>query len=102
MVPAVYLALQQHPAARSIALMSLGRKRGAVRWPEPWKAIATFAAGTLPRGLVIRVLCTPEVRQQATGRRITCIASSTKRGPATSCVTLLRDATRVRQMTEEE
>lgn len=27
-VPAVYLALQQHPAARSIALMSLGRKRG--------------------------------------------------------------------------
>jgi len=29
-VPAVYLALQQHPAARSIALMSLGRKRGSV------------------------------------------------------------------------
>jgi len=28
-VPAVYLALQQHPAARSIALMSLGRKRGS-------------------------------------------------------------------------
>jgi hypothetical protein len=27
-VPAVYLALQQQPAARSIALMSLGRKRG--------------------------------------------------------------------------
>jgi hypothetical protein len=26
-VPAVYLALQQHPAARSIALMSLGRKQ---------------------------------------------------------------------------
>jgi hypothetical protein len=27
-VLAVYLALQQHPAARSVALMSLGRKRG--------------------------------------------------------------------------
>src|SRR6202011_4847993 len=27
-VPAVYLALQQQPAARSIALLSLGRKRG--------------------------------------------------------------------------
>jgi hypothetical protein len=29
-VPAVYLALQQHPAARSITLLSLGRKRGCV------------------------------------------------------------------------
>jgi hypothetical protein len=27
-VPAVYLALQHQPAARSIALLSLGRKRG--------------------------------------------------------------------------
>jgi hypothetical protein len=27
-VPAVYLALQQQPATRSIALLSLGRKRG--------------------------------------------------------------------------
>jgi hypothetical protein len=27
-MPAVYLALQQHPAARSIALLSLGRNRG--------------------------------------------------------------------------
>jgi hypothetical protein len=29
-VSAIYLALHQHPSARSIALLSLGRKRGSV------------------------------------------------------------------------
>jgi len=47
-LPAVYLALHQQPAARSIALMSLGRKRGGpvIKAIECDRAIRRHKAGT--------------------------------------------------------